>query len=137
MGDCYQFGTSIYNQHANSQKFLGLGFETINTGHELLPLHSFWCVNTPHELVYGIKPDLRVLFCLFSTGHFWKTKDGTNHRSGISTSTSMQGIALGRCKKTDRMIFYSPHSKESYISSDYKLDEGWHTPTAFNLQYDE
>jgi hypothetical protein len=25
---------------------------------------------TPHELVYGIKPDLRVLFCMFSTGFF-------------------------------------------------------------------
>jgi hypothetical protein len=36
----------------------------------------------------------------------------------------------------DGMIFYSPHSKELSISSNYKLDEGHHTPTAFNLQYD-
>jgi len=27
---------------------------------------------TPHELVYGIKPDLRILFRLFSTGYFRK-----------------------------------------------------------------
>ena len=48
----------------------------------------------------------------------------------------MQGIALGRCRKTDGMIFYPPHSKELYVSSDYKIDEGRHTPTAFNLHYD-
>jgi len=47
----------------------------------------------------------------------------------------MQGIAMGRCRKSDGMIFYSPHSKELYISSDYKLDEGRHTPTAFHLPY--
>jgi len=91
---------------------------------------------TPHELVYGVKPDLRILFRLFSTGYFRKTKDSTLHRSGVSTSTSMQGIALGRYRKTGDMLFYSPHSKEIITSSDYKLDEGRHTPTAFNLSYD-
>jgi len=40
---------------------------------------------------------------------------------------------LGRCWKTDGMIFYSPHSKELYVSSDYKLGEGHQTPTSFNL----
>jgi len=91
---------------------------------------------TPHELVYGIKPDLRILLRLFSTGYFHKLRDNSVHRSGIGTSTSMQGIALGWCRKTDGMIFYSPHSKELYMSSDYKIDEGRHTLTAFNLHYD-
>jgi hypothetical protein len=91
---------------------------------------------TPHELVYGIKPYLHVLFRLFSTGYFRKIRANSIHQSGIVTSTSMQGIALGRCCKTDGMIFYSPHSKELYMSLDYKLDEGCHTPTAFNLHYD-
>lgn len=35
--------------------------------------------NIPHELVYGIKPDLCISFCLFSTGYFRKIKDGTHH----------------------------------------------------------
>lgn len=65
---------------------------------------------TPHKLVYSVKPDLRILFCLFSTGYFRKAKDG--------------------------MLYYSPHSKEIITSSDYKLDEGRHTPIAFNLPYD-
>jgi hypothetical protein len=91
---------------------------------------------TPHELVYGVKPDLRVLFRLFSTGYFRHLRDGSHHHSGLAASHAMQGIALGRCRKSDGMMFYSPHSKEIYISSDYKLDEGHHTPTAFNLHYD-
>jgi hypothetical protein len=91
---------------------------------------------TPHELVYCVKPDLRVLFCLFSAGYFRKLKDNNLHCRGISTSTSMQGIAIGRCRKPDGMLFYSPHSKEILTSSDYKLDEDRHTPTAFNLPYD-
>jgi len=73
---------------------------------------------TPHELVYGINPDLHILFWSFSMGYFRKSKDSTQHRSCISTSTSMQGIALVRCRKTDVIIFYSPLSKELYISSD-------------------
>jgi hypothetical protein len=101
-----------------------------------MPCHVTGISTTPHELVYGIKPDLRVLFRLFSTGYFRHYQDGTHHHSGISDSRSMQGIALGRCRKSDGMIFYSLHSKELYVSSDYKLDEGRHTPTAFNLHYD-
>ncbi len=91
---------------------------------------------TPHELVYGVKPDLRVLFRMFSTGFFRHLRDGSQHRSGITDSKSMQGIALGRCRKSDGMIFYCPHNKQIYTSSDYKLDEGRHTPNTFNLKYD-
>jgi hypothetical protein len=98
-----------------------------------IPCHVSGISTTPHELVYGIKPDLRALFRLFSTGYFRHSRDGSHHRSGISAARSFQGIALGRCRKSDGMIFYSPHTKELYISSDYKLDEGRHTPNAFNL----
>ncbi len=48
----------------------------------------------------------------------------------------MQGIALGHCRKSNGMIFYCPHNKQLYTSSDYKLDEGRSTPTTFNLWYD-
>ncbi len=80
------------------------------------PLHMSWYMALSLISVY-----------CFTTGYFWKTKDSNNHRSGISSSTSMQGIALGHCRKMDGMIFCSPHSKEVYIPSDYKLDEGRHT----------
>lgn len=91
---------------------------------------------TPHELVYGVNPDLGVLFCMFSTGYFCHQRDSTETHRGTGSSKSMQDIALGRCRKSDGMIFYSPHTKELYVSSDYKLDEGHHTPTMFNLHYD-
>jgi hypothetical protein len=91
---------------------------------------------TPHELVYGIKPDLRVLFRMFSVGFFRHLRDGPHHRSGISDSKTMQGIALGRCRKSDGMMFICPHNKQIYTSSDYKLDEGRSTPNTFNLRYD-
>ena len=48
----------------------------------------------------------------------------------------MQGIAIGRCRKTDGLLFYSPHTKQIYTTGDYKLDEGRNTPQTFNLQYD-
>ncbi len=50
---------------------------------------------TPHVLVYGVKPDIRILFRMFSVGFFKHLRDGQNYRSGISESKSMQGIALG------------------------------------------
>jgi hypothetical protein len=104
--------------------------------------HQYWywaltvagISTTPHELVYGIKTDLRVLFRMFSVGFFCHLCDSNHHRSGISESKSMQGITLGRCRKSDGMIFYCPHTKQLYTSSDYKLDEG--TPNTFNLRYD-
>jgi hypothetical protein len=34
------------------------------------------------------------------------------------------------------MILYCPQNKQLYTSSDYKLDEGGHTPNTFNLKYD-
>jgi hypothetical protein len=47
-----------------------------------------------------------------------------------------KGIALGRCRKSDGMIFYCPRTRQLCVSSDYKLDEGRSTPTTFNLKYD-
>jgi hypothetical protein len=84
------------------------GVQAIN----YIPCNEEGISTTPHELAYGVKPDLCTLFRLFSTGYFKHTKDGSLHRSGISTSHSMQGITLGRCWKSDGMIFYSPHTKE-------------------------
>lgn len=91
---------------------------------------------TPFELVYGIKPDLRTLFRLFSCGYFLHEKDGVRTRDGISESKTLQGITLGRSRKADGMLFYNPATCQIYTSSDYTLDEGRSTPNAFNLRYD-
>jgi hypothetical protein len=86
------------------------------------------CTVEPHELVYGVKPDLHILFRMFSTGFFKHSSDDTHHRSGVCESKSMQGIAIGRCRKLDGMLFYCPCTKRIYSSSDYKLDEHRNTP---------
>jgi hypothetical protein len=104
--------------------------------HNYVPCTVESISTTPHELVYGVKPDSRVLFCMFSTGFFRHLSDGTHHRSGIAESKSMQGIAIGRCRKSDGMMFYCPCTKRIYSSSDYKLDENCNTPNLFNLRYD-
>lgn len=55
---------------------------------------------------------------------------------GIAESKTMQGIAIGRSRQADGMMFYSPATRKIYTSSDYKLDEGCSTPNLFNLQYE-
>jgi hypothetical protein len=57
-------------------------------------------LTSSHELVYGVKPDYRLLFCLFSTGYFKHSSDGSRCRDGITEATSMAGIAIGHCRKS-------------------------------------
>ena len=78
---------------------------------------------TSFELVHGVKPDYRVLFRLFSTGFFQHTHDSTHARDGFEAKM-LQGIVIGCCRQSDGLLFYSPHTRQIYHSSDYKLDEG-------------
>jgi hypothetical protein len=48
-----------------------------------LPCTVSQVLTSPHELVYGVKPNYRLLFHLFSTGYFKHTTDGTHHHDGI------------------------------------------------------
>ncbi len=73
---------------------------------------------------------------MFSSGFFRHSRDGPLTRSGVSDAKMLQGIAIGPCRKSDGMLFYSPHTKAIYTSSDYKLDEGRSTPNTFILCYD-
>jgi hypothetical protein len=101
-----------------------------------LPCTVSHILTSPHELVYGVKPDYRLLFRLFSTGYFKHSSDGSRRRDGITEATSMAGIAVGHCRKSEGLLFYCPHNSQFYSSVDYKLDEGRSTPNTFNLQYD-
>ena len=65
-----------------------------------LPCMMSCITTTPHELVYGVKPDYRTLF-LFSTVFFKHSKDGERNRDGVVEAQSMQVIAIGRCRKSD------------------------------------
>lgn len=91
---------------------------------------------TSHELAYGVKPDYRILFQLFSTGYFKVERDGNRRRHGIAEAQSRQGIAIGRSRKANALEFYCPTSKTIHTSADFTLDEGCNTPRAFNLKYE-
>jgi hypothetical protein len=101
-----------------------------------LPCTVNGLTTTPHELMYGVKPDFHTLFRLFLYVFFKHEKDGQRMRDGISESKSMSGIAIGQCRKLDGLLFYCPRTKIMCSSGDYKLDEGWNTPNTFNLHYE-
>lgn len=71
---------------------------------------------SPFELVYGVKPDLRTLFRLFSCGYFLHDEDGTRSHDGIAESRTMQGTVIGRSHQADGMMFYSPATRQLYTS---------------------
>ena len=63
------------------------------------------------------------------------THDSTHARDGFKAKM-LQGIVIACCHQSDGLLFYSPHMRQIYHSSDYKLDEGRSTPSTFNLWYD-
>ena len=77
---------------------------------------------SPHESVYGVKPDYHTFFRIFSTGFFKHHTDVNCTGDGIAEAQSLSGIAMGRCCMTDVVLFYCPHTRHIYSSSDYKLD---------------
>lgn len=97
MANCCCYGTLINYIYADATKFLVLGNQT---GHICYELSVSGILTTSYELVYGVKPDYRLLFCLFSTGYFKHSSDGSRCRDGITEATSMAGIAIGHCRKS-------------------------------------
>jgi hypothetical protein len=93
------------------------------------------CLTTPFELVHNKKPDGRIFFDLFSTGYFNKQRDGPTLRTTTQAHT-LQGIAVGRCPKSNGLEFYNPSTRSIYTTADYRLDPGRHTINEFGLKYD-
>ena len=87
-------------------------------------------LTSPLELVFSRKPDYITLVPLFATTYFKYISDGNRIRDG-SESKVMQAILLGRSEKADGYLLYSPSTRELYVSSDYKIDTGNCTATAF------
>jgi hypothetical protein len=93
-------------------------------------------LTTPFELAHGCKPDLRVLFRLFSVGFFRHCLDSARTRTQFEAQT-LTGIAIGRSMDSNAMEFYHTITNAIYTSADYRLDSGQTTATAFpQLRYD-
>ena len=89
--------------------------------HNYTPIKVDGVDTTPHELLYGKKPDYRNLFPMFSLAYVKRRKDGKKHRTKAMSQT-IRCICVGNDHKSDGRLFYVPHSKGLIGSADYVLD---------------
>jgi len=95
-----------------------------------IPIKRDATLTTPHELVYGSKPDLRNLLPMFAIAY-------TSYSSPHSYDTqSVKTILVGRSNKSNAVLFYHPTTKQLLTSTRYKLDEVHTAGPAFGLQYE-
>jgi hypothetical protein len=100
------------------------------------PGHRSGSLTSPFELAHGCKPDLRVLFRLFSIGFFRHCVDSNRARTQFEAQT-LTGIAIGRSADSNAMEFFHPITNAIYTSADYRLDSGQTTAATFpQLRYD-
>jgi len=79
-------------------------------------------VSTPFELFQGVKPKighLQVFGCPITARH-WTTAENTN---GKQTQRGIRGIFVGMADNQKGYLFYSPASRQLYISGDITFDE--------------
>jgi len=74
----------------------------------------------PFELVHHKKPDLRVLFKLFSLAVVRRERVGDT-KLGKFDSQSIPMIAVGHCTNSTGLLFYNPINNTFVSSIDYKL----------------
>jgi len=87
-------------------------------------------LTSPHELTYGIKPDMRSITPIFSVAYV-----NYKHPKTFQTQT-IRTITIGRSNTTNTPEFYHPTTKQIITSNAYKLDETLTPGPAFNLPYD-
>ena len=87
-----------------------------------VPGHLGRKLTSPFEVVHGVKPDARAWFELFSVGYFSHPTDNSVTWSN-KEDRSLNGIAVGRDKKTITVLFYNPQTHSYYRPPDFKLDE--------------
>jgi hypothetical protein len=89
---------------------------------------------TPFELAHGIKPDLRVLFKLFSVAAVRRECHGDNSL-GKFESQSIPMIAVGRCPNSNGIQFYNLSNGTFVSSIDYKFQNNFTSGAFFGLKY--
>jgi hypothetical protein len=89
---------------------------------------------TPFELVHKEKPDLMVLFKLFSLAAVCRECVGDDHL-GKFDSQSVPMIAIGHCPNSNGLQFYNPVNNTFVSSIDYKLQFHETSGARFGLCY--
>jgi dUTPase len=92
---------------------------------------------TPYELVFNQKVDYRTLFPMFSTAYIKVPKVRQEDRSKWHSQT-IKCIAVGRCPKSDGLLFYHPSTKQLLSCGDgYKFDTSSPSGPQFSENYDQ
>jgi hypothetical protein len=86
--------------------------------------------STPFELAYQEKPDLRVLFKMFSLAAVRQERDG-NSQLGKIEAQSIPAIVVGRCPNSTG---YNPVNGTFLSSTDYKLQPNVTSGAYFGLK---
>jgi hypothetical protein len=94
--------------------------------------HGSW--TTPFEQAHGVKPDLRVLFRLFSVAAVRRERMD-NNTLGKFDSRSVSMIAVGRCPNSTGIQFYNPSNGTLVSSIDYKFQPNVTSGSHFGLKY--
>jgi hypothetical protein len=86
------------------------------------------------ELVHHSKPDLQVLFKLFSIAAVQREQVGDDRLSKFDLQ-SVPMIVIGRCPKNDGLLFYNPSSGTIVSSIDYVFQPNITSGTRFGYKY--
>jgi hypothetical protein len=89
---------------------------------------------TPFELVHKCKPDLRVLFKLFSLAAVHREREGDSKLNKFETQ-SIPMIAVGHCPSSNGLQFYNPANGTLMSPIDYKLQPNVTSGSKFGYQY--
>ena len=89
---------------------------------------------TPFQLVHHQKPDLRVLFKLFSLAAVRRERVG-DVNLGKFDSQSVPMIAVGKCTTSNGLLFYNPKNNTFVSSIDYKLQFNETSGARFGYRY--
>jgi hypothetical protein len=89
---------------------------------------------TPFELAHNEKPDLRVLFKLFSLAAVHRERIGDDKLTKFE-SQSLPMIAVGQCPNSNGLQFYNPINNTFVTSIDYKLQPNVMSGARFGYTY--
>ncbi len=89
---------------------------------------------TPFKLVHKTKPDLRVLFKLFSLAAVRRVRIGDDKLTKFE-SHSLPMIAIGCCPTSNGIQFYNPINSTFVSSIDYKFQHYTASGMGFGYSY--
>ena len=88
---------------------------------------------TPHELVFGQKPNLQNLLPMFSVAYVRRRKSEDDTKLQNVESHSIAVILVGRSTVANSPIFFHPHTAKIITTDDYFLDETIPAGPAFDI----